>query len=379
MNYTQKNTLQIAKRYKNTKRTYLLVNPLQGKHIPVSPAKALSMMTALGQKLYHQYPKTKLIIGFAETATAIGAAVADCFGEDCIYIHTTREEIDSAENWIFFSEEHSHATEQKLCADRLAVLFEQSPYIIFVDDELSTGKTLINIVNQLRCQYPVLQDKEMIAASILNRLTEENANRLTAAKITAEYLVQLPETDYTTAVENIEVEAAQNFFDTKHDIEDYTLLPLQTSVSNPRLGVLASLYRTQCHYMAQQTIQLLPEISEKSVLVLGTEECMYPALILGQMIEEQKIADTVHCHATTRSPIGICVKDNYPISEGYKIHSFYETERETFIYNVAKYDIVLIVTDTTQNDTTAINDLTVILKNHDCGKIFLINVSSTLN
>lgn len=375
MNYTQENTLQIAKRYKNTKRTYLLVNPLQGKHIPVSPTAALDMMTALGQKLYRQYSKTKLIIGFAETATAIGAAVADCFGEDCIYIHTTREEIEGVENWIFFSEEHSHAVEQKLCADRLIPLFEQSPYIIFVDDELSTGKTLINIVEQLRRQYPILQDKKMIVASILNRLTEENTNRLTAANITAEYLVKLPEVDYTTAVANIEVEAAQDFWNADCEIEDYTLLPLQTNISNPRLGVSANMYKTQCRYMAQQALQLLLKINGKSVLVLGTEECMYPALVLGQTIEEQKVVRTVRCHATTRSPIGICTKDNYPIFEGYKIHSFYETERETFIYDVAKYDVVLIVTDTKQNDTTAIRNLTAVLKKHNCGKIFLINIS----
>ena len=35
--YTRENTLRIAKRFHNRKRTYLLVNPLQAKHIPVSP------------------------------------------------------------------------------------------------------------------------------------------------------------------------------------------------------------------------------------------------------------------------------------------------------------------------------------------------------
>ncbi len=375
MNYTQENILRIAKRYKNTKRTYLLINPLQGKHIPVSPTAALDMMTALGQKLYARYPKTKLIIGFAETATAIGAAVAHCFGDDCIYIHTTREETDGVRNWIFFSEEHSHAVEQKLCADRLDTLFEQTPYIIFVDDELSTGKTLINIVEQLRHQYPVLRDKEMIAASILNRLTSENTDRLLAEKITETYLLKLPETDYTTMVQETEVEAAQDFFNTKHEIEEYTLLPLKMILPNPRLGVSTSIYQAQCRLMANKMIQKLShEISGKNILILGTEECMYPALILGQTIENQNIAGAVYSHATTRSPIGICSKNGYPIFEGYKIHSFYDTERETYIYDIAQYDIVLIVTDTPKDDTAAVNDLTSVLKNRGCGKIFLINI-----
>ena len=46
--YTAADTLRIAKRYNNPKRSYLLVNPLQAKHIPVSPTAALEMMSALG-------------------------------------------------------------------------------------------------------------------------------------------------------------------------------------------------------------------------------------------------------------------------------------------------------------------------------------------
>lgn len=39
--YTAAGTLRIAKRYNNPKRSYLLVNPLQAKHIPVSPGRRL--------------------------------------------------------------------------------------------------------------------------------------------------------------------------------------------------------------------------------------------------------------------------------------------------------------------------------------------------
>ena len=73
--YTAADTLRIAKRYNNPKRSYLLVNPLQAKHIPVSPAAALEMMGALGNQVAAKYPEARLVIGFAETATAIGAAV----------------------------------------------------------------------------------------------------------------------------------------------------------------------------------------------------------------------------------------------------------------------------------------------------------------
>lgn len=68
--YTAADTLRIAKRYNNPKRSYLLVNPLQAKHIPVSPAAALEMMGALGDQVAAKYPEARLVIGFAETATA---------------------------------------------------------------------------------------------------------------------------------------------------------------------------------------------------------------------------------------------------------------------------------------------------------------------
>ncbi len=35
--YTECELVRIAKRENNRKRNYLVVNPLQGKHIPVSP------------------------------------------------------------------------------------------------------------------------------------------------------------------------------------------------------------------------------------------------------------------------------------------------------------------------------------------------------
>ena len=63
--YTPEETLRVAKRFHNNKRPYLLVNPLQAKHIPVSPVRALEMMEALGAQLAEEYPRTRLVIGFA--------------------------------------------------------------------------------------------------------------------------------------------------------------------------------------------------------------------------------------------------------------------------------------------------------------------------
>lgn len=372
--YTAENTLRVAKRYNNTKRTYLLVNPLQAKHIPISPTEALAMMRTLGKKLAQKYPNAKLIVGFAETATAIGAAVSEYFGSDCVYIHTTREDIPDCQSWIYFSEEHSHAVEQKLCADKLIELFKTTSQIIFVDDELSTGKTLINIVEQLKKQYPVLKNTEMIAASILNRLTQENTKRLDAAGITAEYLVKLPDENYIANVENIEVTAAQSLFDSP--LREFDYIPVEPSKAfmNPRIGVCAEKYKAHCQCVAESAIEsIMTKIQLQSrILILGTEECMYPALILGELIEKKKLAESVVCHATTRSPIGICKQKDYPIFEGYKIHSFYDTERETYIYNLNYYDTAIIISDTTKTDNLALANLSEALRIHGCGKLFFM-------
>ena len=54
-------------------------------------------------------PQSVAFIGFAETATAIGHAVYETFGQGGSYIHTTREVIEGSASIINFSEEHSHA------------------------------------------------------------------------------------------------------------------------------------------------------------------------------------------------------------------------------------------------------------------------------
>ncbi|MBR4382460.1 MAG: phosphoribosyltransferase domain-containing protein, partial [Selenomonadaceae bacterium] len=90
-NFLAEDVLRVAKRFKNTRRNYLLVNPLQGKHLPTSPTIALEMMNSLGFLVAEKFSAARLVIGFAETATAVGALVAKNISDDCFYLHTTRE------------------------------------------------------------------------------------------------------------------------------------------------------------------------------------------------------------------------------------------------------------------------------------------------
>lgn len=371
--YSTNQVLRIAKRYNNTKRTFLLVNPLQAKHMPVSPKDALHMMGTLGEILKEKYPDTKLVIGFAETATAIGAAVAQAFGDDCVYMHTTRETISQGKEWIYFLEEHSHAVEQKLSNDQLPEYVDATANIIFVDDEISTGKTLINMVNQLRTQYGEFAHVNFIAASIINRVSDENMEKLSQAGITCEYLVKLPDCDYTEEVDSISVEAPEGLMNTEETVS-YKQVTASNQLLNPRLGLHMQTYEENCIAFSKEVIgELKASIANADkILILGTEECMFPALMLGKQMEEQGQWNRIFCHATTRSPIGIHHEAEYPIHEGYQICSFYEKERETYIYNLDYYDAVIIVTDSKEDCTLAMNSLGKALSHHNCGSLYLV-------
>ncbi|OYO97123.1 hypothetical protein CG709_12015 [Lachnotalea glycerini] len=75
--YQETELIGIAKRENNKKRNYLVVNKLQGKHVPVEPKLALTMFKELAKQVKKDNEgKRLLLVGFAETATAIGAAVA---------------------------------------------------------------------------------------------------------------------------------------------------------------------------------------------------------------------------------------------------------------------------------------------------------------
>lgn len=373
-NYTASNTLKIAKRYKNSKRSYLLVNPLQAKHIPVSPSASLTMMQCLGLQVACKYPDTRLVIGFAETATAIGAVVASCFEKECMYIHTTREILPEEKNWIIFSEEHSHAVEQRIYTDGILNCLSQTSTIIFVDDELSTGKTLINMIQQLQTRFPILQSINLVAASIFNRLTNENMAQLASFGVSCEYLIKLPDTDYSELVSHIQTMPARNLMQSPLHSYQYMNFYLKEPLMNPRILVNANCYVQHCQQISEEVIPLLPLKLPKNanLLVLGTEECMFPALILGELLEKQVEGISVFCHATTRSPIGICQKNDYPIQEGYKLPSFYDRNRETYLYNLTPYDVVIVVSDTSIENAQTLFCLSEALSVHGYEKLFYL-------
>ena len=371
--FTAENLLHVAKRHNNKKRKYILVNPWQGKHLPVSPTLALSMMKALGDKVAARYGGARLVIGFAETATAIGAAVAESIHDDCLYLQTTREDMAEVRTWVEFLEEHSHAPEQKLAADGLQKCIEGTDIIIFVDDEISTGKTLCNMIAQLKVQYPVLERKKLVAVSILNRLSGEDEQRLRDLGMECEWLVKLPQEDYAAEMAKVQAynpallaQGADIFYE-------------RCSVNmecNPRSGVRIGRYFEEWELLSGKIYQQLDLDMYADTLVLGTEECMLPGLILGRELERR--GAKVCFHATTRSPIGISDVQGYPIWKGWEIRSLYDESgaRKNYIYDLQRYAQVIIVSDTFLPEQERIQSLLQVLKENGCGRIIYVGRSA---
>jgi Protein of unknown function (DUF3706). len=338
--YTETDLVRIAKRENNKKRNYLVVNPLQGKHIPVSPRKALEVFSKLAELLGIYKGERILVIGFAETATAIGARIAIDIGAD--FIQTTREGIPGAE-YLFFSEEHSHATEQKLVKNDLDEIIDRIDRIIFAEDEVTTGKTIWNLITVLGRQYG--RKIKFAVASLLNGMQEEAVKSFEDRGIGLHYLVKIRHDAYPETADRA-VDDGRYYQEDISAAEYAVCLDVEGCMDTRRLTDTVK-YENACLRCSEEITAKLPLKNYKSILVLGTEEFMFPGLYLGRYLEERGYS--VRFHATTRSPITVSGSEEYPLQERYALQSMYDDERKIFVYNIDRYDAVIVVTDAQEN------------------------------
>lgn len=370
--YTEAELVRIAKRENNTRRKYLVVNRLQGKHIPVSPKEALQMFRSLAELIKEAYPSERLLmVGFAETATAIGAAVAiEC---QAAYMQTTREVIDGVD-YLYFSESHSHATEQKLVKTDLDKIIGKTDRIVFIEDEVTTGNTILNIVRLIQKTYA--QPVSFAVASILNGMNEEALENYKNLKISVHYLVKTAHDTYTEIAEQYQADGTCHICTKPQEKEVEQQKEVQQQIEmqqtkeaqqpievqeisgwiNARRLHTADTYKQACEQLWQEIQQKYGYTkytketeTGRRILVLGTEEFMYPALYVGAKLEEAGY--TVRMHATTRSPIAVSKEEKYPLHTRYELASLYDKNRTTFVYDLAEYEEVLVLTDAQKQET----------------------------
>ncbi|MER5739815.1 phosphoribosyltransferase [Streptomyces sp. NPDC002262] len=164
---------------RNPKRAHLLVSSVLGKHVPQHPSVVYGSGLGLGLRVREllgaEEAGRAVVLGYAETATALGHAVADGLGT-APYLHSTRRPVPGVATAGGFEESHSHATSHLLLPEDPELLAGKGP-LVLVDDEFSTGNTVLNTIRGLHERYP--RDRYVVVA-LVDMRGPADRDRLTA-------------------------------------------------------------------------------------------------------------------------------------------------------------------------------------------------------
>ncbi|MGW4077907.1 phosphoribosyltransferase [Streptomyces asiaticus] len=160
---------------RNPKRAHLLVSNVLGKHVPQRPATVHGAGVRLGRRvrelLGDEAAARAVVLGYAETATGLGHSVADGLAF-APYLHSTRRPVPGVATVGGFEEEHSHATSHLLLPEDPGFLASTGP-LVLVDDEFSTGRTVLNTIAALHRRFP--RDHYVVVALVDMRSPEDRA------------------------------------------------------------------------------------------------------------------------------------------------------------------------------------------------------------
>lgn len=305
------------------------------------------------------YPSERLfVIGFAETATGIAAGICHYLDNVVFYQNTTREHKVS-ESYLYFTESHSHATDQMLRTTGVGHCIENVNRIVFMDDEVTTGNTICKLASILKEKYGASGIKYSIV-SVLNSMTKDRIKQLRDEGIECVFLSDIPFEYKKESIIGISYERDRDTLLMADETIGIDYTEFDTKV-NVRSAILFEDYKKENDRFACEIKKHISNEHYEDLLVLGTEECMYPAIRLGEILKRGGVADAVKVHATTRSPIIASGEGGYPLSHRYRIRSVYDKTRYTYVYNLRKYDKVIVVTDTA-DVTEGLNDLILALE-----------------
>lgn len=380
---------------KNPKRAHLLVSTVLAKHVPTPPWRVIAAGALLAElaalELIHADNSTAraeelaklagalfntdpaehralddklaslrmarpevVTIGYAETATGLGRMVAGQLGS--YYIHSTRHTGDGTAQYSAFQESHSHATDHRILA-REPQRLNTARTIVLVDDELSTGATIINTIRSLHASAP--QANFVIAALIdvrqqqdrerMDGLAKELGISIASAAL-GRGQVKLPSDVLQRGmllVEELQQPSPQQTERSGH--AEVRMLQAQLpDLPADRYGDDASrsdAYMLQMKQAAATAAQALPQGSSK-VAVVGTEEFIHAPLLLAQSLAEQIDAQVLFS-TTTRSPIAAVDREDYAIRNAISFSSHDDTvdgPGVRFAYNLnQEFDAIILI------------------------------------
>lgn len=362
---------------RNPKRAHLLVSNVLGKHVPQSPAVVYGQGFELGRRVQELLgsagARTAVVLGYAETATGLGHSVADGVGEaPCL--HSTRRPVEGVEQAGGFEESHSHATSHLLLPEDPTLLAGRGP-LVLVDDEFSTGNTVLNTIRALHERYPrdryvVVALVDMRSAADQGRLAEfareigARVDLVAAAKGT----VRLPEGVLEKGQALVaEYEGAAEAPASAGAAPRVTRVELDWPAGVPDGGrhgfTPAHRRRLEAALpdLADRIARALPP-GARRVLVLGFEELMYAPLCLARELERVVGGEAgveIRFSTTTRSPVLAVDDPGYAIRSRIVFPAHDEPADgpgERYAYNVAGggFDAVVAVVDSVA-DTPALH------------------------
>ncbi|MEW2262331.1 phosphoribosyltransferase [Streptomyces sp. NPDC047853] len=366
---------------RNPKRAHLLVSNVLGKHVPQAPSVVYGHGVALGRRvrdlLGEEAARSAVVLGYAETATGLGHSVADGLGP-APYLHSTRRPVAGVARAGGFEESHSHATSHLLLPEDPALLAGDGA-LVLVDDEFSTGNTVLNTVRALHERYP---RERYVVVALVDMRSPADAGRLEefAREIGARV-------DLVTAASGT-VRLPPGVLDKGQELVARYEAPSTDADADAGAGAgtggaAGRVARVDLRWPdgvpdggrhgftaahRERLEQALPEMAARiagalpagarRVLVLGCEELMYAPLRLAHALEGTVDAE-VRYSTTTRSPV-LAVDD-----PGYAIRTRLvfpahddpaDGPGERYAYNVAGagFDAVVAVVDSAA-DTPALH------------------------
>ncbi len=339
-------TLGLALRH-NPKRAHLLVSRVLGKHVPVEPWRALGAGHRLGELVREQLAgltEPPLVIGYAETATALGQCVADVLpGASCL--HSTRRLGTGVEPVAGFAEEHSHATGHLLLPADTSMLTRDGP-VVLVDDELSTGRTAANTIRELHALH---HRRHYVVAALVDAAGHDRLDELAtevgvhiAVVASARARLSLPADVLARGRDLAEQFAEPPRRPDRLPQVDHLWLPWPAGLPEGARHGFDPADRERLDEVLPSLVEHLPRV--RRLLVLGTEELMYTPLRLAAAIAER--GDQVLFASTTRSPAVPIDQPGYAIRTALTFDAA-DGEGARFAYNLVGLDVdaVLLVVD----------------------------------
>ncbi|WP_231383615.1 phosphoribosyltransferase domain-containing protein [Methylobacter luteus] len=323
----------------NSKRGFLLVSKVLGKHYPVSPRTMAWSYRALARKLLDQtdFSAPSLWVGMAETATGLGYGVFESAYNlgvrGALFMQTTRYHLAGGDR-LAFIEEHSHATDFFLYYpqhEQDRATFLNARQLVLIDDEISTGATFSRLIAAYRAVNPRLE--KVFIVSLVNFASPEHRHRLEAsAGIPVQWVNLLAGQLRFDPVDTDQ----EQFRDKTINVAGNGLCKRDLLAWPGRLGMDRPISFSDLNVAG--LLAFLPaEPDSRPILVLGTGECNPPAYLLGRSLE--RLGYRVIVQATTRSPI-------FPegaIASRIQFTDNYQDDIDNFLYNVNADDFRLIV------------------------------------